>query len=168
MVFQVVGFHTPPSIPFLHLNSWHKFQGPPQMSDIGLVPIYLENHAANHYILPLGPNLLLQGLSFHDLKKNSSAPVVRGMKFTRDEAEYHFDCICASAVSELICARKLTGLAAARVRAKASGTRFCKIMDPMHIRSSGLVDVGEGDFLFRIVSAEEYIRVVHSYFRPGD
>ncbi len=154
---------------FLSTN-WTVLKSPIElpMSDIGLVPMLLKSDAANHYLLPLGPNLLLQGVSFNDLRKNSSAPVVRGMNLTGDEAEYYFDCICASAISEIICAKKLMGLSAARVRAKARGIRFCKIIDPKTIKSSGLADVGQGDFRFRIVSAEEYKQVIHSYFRPWD
>lgn len=136
------------------------------MSDVGLVPMILESHKANHYLLPLGANLLLEGVFFHDLSRNSSRPVVRGMNLTRDEAEYRFDCICASAITELICARKLPGVSEARARAKASGTRFCKIPNPESITTSGLADVGEGDFLFRIVSIEEYVKLVHSYMLP--
>lgn len=149
-------------------TKWAVYQSPIElpMSDVGLVPMVLEDHKANHYLLPIGPNLLLEGIFFHDLSKNSSQPVVRGMDLTHDEAEYRFDCICASAITELICSRKLLGLSDARTRAKANGTRFCKIPDPKSIRTSGLADVGEGDFLFRIVSVEEYVKLVHSHMQP--
>jgi hypothetical protein len=136
------------------------------ISDVGLVPMVLENHKANHYLLPVGPNLLLEGIFFHDLGKNSSRPVMRGMDLTQDEAEYRFDCICASAITEIICGQQLYGITEARTRAKASGTRFCKIPDRESITTSGLADVGVGDFLFRIVSVEEYAKVVHSYMLP--
>ena len=136
------------------------------MSDVGLVPMVLEDYKANHYLLPIGPNLLLEGVFFHDHGKNSSRPVVRGMDLTQDEAEYRFDCICRSAIREIICARKRAGISEARSRAKANGTRFCTIPDPKRITSCGLVDVGYGDFLFRIVSVEEYVKVVHSYILP--
>jgi hypothetical protein len=136
------------------------------MSDVGLVPMVLQNHTANHYLLPIGPNLLLEGIFFHDLSKNSSRPVMRGMDLTQDEAEYRFDCICASAITEIICGQQLCGITEARTRAKANGTRFCKIPDRESITTSGLADVGVGDFLFRIVSVEEYAKVVHSYMLP--
>lgn len=138
------------------------------MSDVGLVPMVLEDPKANHYLLPIGPNLLLEGIFFHDLSKNSSRPVVRGMDLTQDEAVYRFDCICASAITEVICARKLPNVSEARTRAKGDGTRFCKVPDPKRITSSGLADVGYGDFVFRIVSVEEYVKVVHSYMLPGN
>jgi hypothetical protein len=136
------------------------------MSDVGLVPMVLQDHKANHYFLPISPNLLLEGIFFHDLTKNSSKPIARGMDLTQDEAGYRFDCICASAITEIICARKLPNICEARGRAKAHGIRFCKIPDPKRTSSSGLVDVGYGDFVFRIVSVEEYVNVVHSYMLP--
>ena len=136
------------------------------MSDVGLVPMILDYHKANHYLLPIGPNLLLEGIFFHDVSKNFSRPVMRGMDLTKDEAEYSFDCICASAITELICATKLPEIAEARARAKTNGTRFCKIPNPERITTSGLADVGEGDFRFRIVSVEEYVKVTHSYILP--
>ena len=136
------------------------------MSDVGLVPMVLQDHNANHYLLPISPNLLLEGVFFHDMTKNSSQSAVRGLNLTYDEAEYRFDCICASAITEIICAEQLPNIPEARRRAKANGTKFCKIPNPKSITSSGLADVGDGDFLFRIVSAEEYVKVVHSYILP--
>ncbi|HNQ74638.1 MAG TPA: DUF4238 domain-containing protein [Verrucomicrobiota bacterium] len=136
------------------------------MSDVGLVPMVLEDHKANHYLLPIGPNLLLEGVFFHDLSKNLSRPVMRGMNLTEQEAEYRFDCICASAITEIICARKLANIPEARDRANANGTRFCKIPDAKRAISSGLTDVGYSDFVFRIVSVEEYVKFVHEYMLP--
>jgi len=151
-------------------TKWAVFNSPIElpMSDVGLVPMVLETPKANHYLLPISPNLLLEGIFFHDLSKNSSRAVVRGMDLTQDEAVYRFDCICASAITEVICARKLSNVSEARTRAKADGTRFCKIPDPKRITSSGLVDVGYGNFVFRIVSVEEYVKVVHSYMLPAN
>lgn len=138
------------------------------MSDVGLVPMLLEDHKLNRYLLPIGPNLLLEGVFFHDLSKNSSQPVVRGIDLTEDEAQYRFDCICASAITEVICTRKLPNISHGRTRAKASGIRFYKIPNPKRITSSGLADVGLGDFIFRIVSVEEYVKLVHSYMSPSN
>jgi hypothetical protein len=138
------------------------------MSDVGLVPIFLEDHKANHYLLPLGPEILLNAISFQDVTKNSSDPVVRGVSLTPEEAAYYLECVSASAISELICARKLPEVAEARIQAKTSGKRFCKIVNPEAIKASGLLDVGTGDFVFRIVSVDEYVRVVHSYLRPWE
>ncbi len=149
-------------------TKWVVFNSPLElpMSDIGLVPMLLQDHKANQYLLPIGPNLLLEGVFFHDLSKNSSRPVVRGMNLTQDQAEYRFDCICASAITEIVCAKQLPNLFEARTRAAVNGTRFCKIPDPKAITSSGLADVGEGDFLIRIVSVEEYVKVAHSHMLP--
>lgn len=136
------------------------------MSDVGLVPMFLEEHKANHYLLPIGPNLLLEGVYCYEMSKNSSRPVIRGMDLTHDEAEYRFDCICASAIREMICAQKLPNISEARKRAKMNGTKFCEIRDPKRITSCGLADIGDGDFRFGIVSVEEYIKVIHSHILP--
>ena len=136
------------------------------MSDVGLVPMFLADHKAQHYLLPLGPNLLLEGLFYHDLGKNSTRPVVRGMQLTHEQAEYRFVCICASAITEIICARKLSNIPEALRRAETNGIKFCKIPNPKNITSSGLLDVGDGDLLFRIVSDQEYVKVVHALMLP--
>lgn len=152
---------------FLH-TKWAVCSSPIElaMSDVGLVPMFLEEPKAQHYLLPIGPKLLLEGIFFHDQSKNSSRPVVKGINLTEDEAEYRFDCICASAITEIICAQRLNDIPEARRRAKESGTRFCKIQNPKSISSSGLMDVGEGNFLFRIVSVEEYVKIVHALIQP--
>ena len=153
----------------LFLNTkWAVSSSPTELaiSDVGLVPMVLQDHKANHYLLPIGPNLLLEGIFFHDMTKNASQPVVRGMNLTCDEADNRFDSICASAITEIICGRKLPNIPEARRRASANGIRFCKIQNPRSISSSGLADVGNGDFLFRIVSADEYVKIVHSYILP--
>lgn len=137
------------------------------MSDVGLVPIVLEIPKASHYLLPLGPNLLLDGMLDHDASKNSSEPIVYGVELNHEQAQYRFDCICASAITELICRTKLGNIPEARSRAKQNGIRFHRITDPRGTKVSGLADIGEGDFLFRIVSAEEYMRVIHSYIQPS-
>jgi hypothetical protein len=136
------------------------------ISDVGLVTIYLENYKANYYLLPVGRNLLLQGIFYYDNNKNSSLPVIQGIDLAKDQAEYNFSCICASAISELICAEKLPNIQVAREQSRARGIRFCKLTNPKDANISGLVDVGQGDFLFRIVSIEEYKQIVHSYMRP--
>jgi hypothetical protein len=136
------------------------------MSDVGLVPMFLQDHKANHYLLPIGPKLLLEGVFFHDLNKNQSRPIVRGMDLTYGEAEYRFDSICASAITEIICNKELPDIPKARRRAEANGIKFCKFPNPKSIISSGLADVGNGDFIFRVVSVEDYVKVVHSYTRP--
>jgi hypothetical protein len=136
------------------------------MSDVGLIPMFLESEKANHYILPIGPHLLLEGISFHDQSKNSSEPVIRGLSLTREEAEYRFDCICASAITEIICARKLSDIQEALNRAKVNGIKFYKIPNSKGIASAGMEDAGSGDFRFRVVSVDEYKKVMHSHMLP--
>jgi Protein of unknown function (DUF4238) len=138
------------------------------MSDVGLVPIVWQALRASHYLLPIGPNLFLDGMFEHDLTKNSQEPIVYGKELDQKQAQYRFDCICASAITELICRTKLRNIPQARSRAKEAGISFHKITDPRSIKVSGLADVGEGDLRFRIVSAEEYKQVVQSYMQPSD
>lgn len=136
------------------------------MSDVGLVPMHLIDHKANHYMLPISPNLLLEGVFFHDGTKNSSKPIIRGLSYTQEEAEKTFDCICASAITEIICSRKIANIAGSISRAKASGVNFCKIVKPGTIAPAGLADVSIGDFRYRVVSGDEYVKFVHSFIRP--
>jgi hypothetical protein len=138
------------------------------MSDVGLVPMHLTDHKANYYILPIGPNLVLEGIFFFDLTKNSSQPVIKSLNLTPAEAEYRFDSICSSAIIEIICSRKILNIPESISRAKVSGIRFHKIVSPKTIASAGLTDVSAGDFRYRIVSVEEYIEFVHSYMLPNN
>lgn len=136
------------------------------ISDVGLVPMLLKDQRATRYLLPFSPNLLLEGIFFHDLEKNSTQPAVEGIHLTETEAEYRFDCVCASAIEELICSRRIPGLAEARIRANANGTVFSKLPNPNALKTSGLIDIGEGEILFRAVSLEEYVALIHSYAQP--
>jgi hypothetical protein len=136
------------------------------MSDVGLVPVHVEDHKANYYLLPIGRDLVLEGVFYYDGSKNSSSPVLRGMELTPDEASYRFDCICASAITEIICARELPYVSESRNRAEENGTMFCRIRDPQANASAGLCNVGEGDFRFRIVSVDEYVKLIHSHMLP--
>ena len=156
-------------VEFLNVR-WTVRHSPTQlpMSDVGLVPLLIENLGLNHYMLPLGPDILLEGMLFHDASKNSATSTVQGVELNSDEAESRFDCICASALTELICGQKISGISEARSRAKESGTRFHQISDIEVIKTSGLEDVGSGDFQFRIVSADEYRSFVHSFMRPPE
>jgi hypothetical protein len=135
------------------------------MSDVGLVPIHLTDHKANHYLLPIGPNLLLEGIFFFDLTRNSSQPFVRGLTLTQEEAEYRFDAICASAVAEIICSRRIPNISVSISRAKAKGIAFHRIVDPQAITSAGLTNADD-HFHFRVVPVDEYVKFVHSFMLP--
>ena len=136
------------------------------MSDIGLVRVFLIDEKANHYMLPIGPRLVVECVFFLDPTKNSSQPVIRGHNLTVEQAEYRFDCICSSAINEIVCSRKLVGIPESLDRAKTKGIRFHKIMNPEAIASAGLTDIGNDTVTYRIVSAEEYTRLMHSYMQP--
>jgi hypothetical protein len=151
---------------FLH-TKWTVSNSPIElpMSDVGLVPIHLTDHKANHYLLPIGPKLLLEGIFFFDPTKNSPQPLVRGLTLTQDEAEYRFDTICASAVAEIICSRRIPNISTSISRAKAKGVTFHKLVNPQAITSAGLKNA-DADFHFRIVPVDEYVKFIHSFVLP--
>lgn len=137
------------------------------MSDVGIVPIYLSDQKASHYLLPISPHQVLEGIIFHDLAKNETLPPFRSLALTQEEAEYRLDCICASAITEIICSKKVPNIAESIARAKRKGVTFQKIIEPHRIASAGLTEVGAGGLTFRWVSTEEYVKFVHSYIQPG-
>jgi len=148
-------------------TKWTVSQSPIELpiSDVGIIPMHLHDIKAIHFILPVGPRLVLEGIFHFDLSKNSAQPVVRGVTLTQDEAEYRFDCICASAIKEVICSRQIPGIARSRARAKAKGITFHRIVNHEAATSAGLKDAC-GDFGFRIVSVPEYVQFVHSHVQP--
>lgn len=135
------------------------------MSDIGLVPMQLEADKAMHYILPIGPRLVLGGIFFHDLTKNSRRQPLRSMTLTNDEAQYYFDSICASAVTEIVCSSKIPEIANAFDRAEARGIRFLKIVSAREVTLAGLKD-SPSEIQFRSVSMPDFVKFVHSFIRP--
>src|SRR5438876_12154940 len=100
------------------------------MTDVGLIPIHLTDQKANYYILPIAPKLALEGIFFFDLAKNAPRQPVRGLNLTPDEAQYRFDAICASAVAEIICSRRMPNILESVNRARSSGISFHKIVSP--------------------------------------
>jgi hypothetical protein len=150
-----------------HSAKWTISKSPIELpiSDVGLIPMHLTDLKANHYILPIAPNLVLEGIFYFDLSKNPGQAVVRGMTLTRHEAEYRFDCICASAIKEIVCAQQIAGIAMSRSRARANGMTFHRIVNPDAATSAGLKDAS-GDFRFRIVSGPDYVEFMHSHIQP--
>jgi hypothetical protein len=110
---------------------------------------------------------VLKGLFYYDLNRNSSKPVVKGLTLNPDEAEYVFDCICSSAIIEVASSRANQDVPIGISRAKAKGIRFHKVQNTGDILSAGLKAVSD-EFQFRLVSAEEYKRFVHSYMQPAE
>jgi len=135
------------------------------ISDVGIVPMNLATRDAIHYVLPISPILVLQGLLFKDPARRPPQQAVRGLTLSLNEAEYLLDCICASAISEIICSRQLPNIPASINRAKANGTTFRKIVRPDAITSAGMKSTNE-EFRYRVVSLELYKQVVHSHITP--
>lgn len=155
----------------LHLEAahWTIFSSPIELpiSDVGLVPIGVADLRVNAYLLPISPNLLLRGLLYFDHEKNSSARLIKSRSLTKEDAELFFDCICSSAITEIVCSHTNTEVPKAIERAKANGIKFQKITNPAVVLSAGLKDVSI-DCLFKIVSQDEYKKTVHSFMQPAD
>lgn len=137
------------------------------MSDIGLVPIHSKASKANHYILPIGPRLVLQGIFFHEVTKNSARQALKGLSLTHDEAEYCFDAVCSSAVNEIVCSQEMPNIAESFARAKAKGISFLTIVSPREITSAGLRD-SPGEIHFRVVSMADFVKFIHSFVKPSE
>ena len=135
------------------------------MSDIGLIGFRLDDIKAKHYILPLGPKLVLEGIFYFDQTKNSPKPVIRGLNLNSEEAEYRLDCICSSAVMELICPHKNFDVIGSRNRAKAKQITFNTIVNPEQVLVAGMKNASTA-YSLQMVSAEEYLKFIHSFVKP--
>lgn len=150
-------------------NAWTVSRSPMEipLSDIGLVPVCLSLPRVVLSLLPISPTLLLEGVFQFDISKNSQTSLVLGRTLTKDEAEYRIEIISASAVKEIVCSSKVPGIQAYIQRAKANGTRFHRIADPLLVASSGLKTCGS-DLRLRAVAEDEYVRFVHSFVLPPE
>jgi hypothetical protein len=135
------------------------------MSDIGLVQLQLIDLKAIQYLLPIGPNIVLDGIFFHDLSKNSPRPVIAGHNLSAQEAEYRLDVICLSAVKEIIFSRRNPEVLTSLNRAKAKGITFNKIINLELATSAGLKNSSVG-YRLQMVSTEDYVKFVHSFVQP--
>jgi hypothetical protein len=135
------------------------------MSDIGLIQIHMEDLKANHYLLPLGPRLLLEGIFYHDLSKNSVKTTIKGLEMNQEEAEYRLDCICLSSVREIICSHKDSDVPTSIARAKTKGLRFNRIINPDLVAAAGAKSASR-KYSLRCVSQAEYRKFVHCYIMP--
>jgi Protein of unknown function (DUF4238) len=133
------------------------------ISDVGLVPLTCTGY--NHYFLPIGNDLLLQGILWHDVKKNVFRAPIKGLNLTHAEAEYSFDLICASAVNEIMCSHRIEGISDGIRRAKTKGIGFVKLMNLPEAASAGMRNVQEG-LRFRAVRSDEFVKFIHSFGRP--
>jgi hypothetical protein len=134
------------------------------MADIGLVPLS-EANELTLYILPIGKRLILQGVFFHDVKKNAAKQPLKGLCLTAKEAQHCFDVICASAVSEIVFSRRVADVSDSFDRARAQGVKFLRVVSPREITSAGVRE-STNQLNFRVVPIEEFVRFVHSFVKP--
>ena len=137
------------------------------ISDVGLIPIGYKDLGLSVYLLPISPNLLLKGLLYFDLSKNSVERIVKSLILNLEEAEYIFDCICASAIVEIVSSKINPDIPIAIDRAKTKGIKFHKVPNPEKIMSAGMKNVTD-EIIFRVVSVEEYKTFMHSYMQPAE
>lgn len=135
------------------------------IADIGLVPLSLREPKANRYILPLGPRLVLQGIFFHEISRNSQRQKVKTLKLTQEEAQDCVDIICAAAVSEVFCQRRIENIADSFPRAKAAGIEFLQVANPQKVTGAGLRQATR-ELRFRVVPMKEFVTFVHSFVKP--
>jgi hypothetical protein len=135
------------------------------ISDVGLVPIVFPTQKAVAYILPIGLNLVLKGIQNFDPARNSPQEGVSGIALDRGQAEYVFDIICSSAVTEIVCSRQNPDVAASISRAKENGASFPEIVDPLAITSAGLINASD-ELRFRVVPLDEYQKFIRSHVKP--
>jgi hypothetical protein len=136
------------------------------VSDIALVQLDQRDMKATFYILPISPKRLLKGRIDHGPQGTSSQPNIKGDMLTAAEAEYWFDAICLSAVTELISTRMIPDMVAARSRAKTKGIAFQRIVNPDRLISAGITEPSHAIGL-RVVSTPEWVKFVHSFILPS-
>jgi len=137
------------------------------MSDIGLVQVQLDSYKAKYYLLPIGPRFLLEGIFYHDLKKNSVRTAIRGVRLTQEETEFRFDCICLSSVREIIFSRECPDVKSSLGRARRSGLRFARITNPDLVFTAGGQDA-DMRYSLNCVSEAEYKKFIHSFVMPAE
>jgi hypothetical protein len=135
------------------------------MSDIGLIQIQLIGHKAIQYLLPISPHLVVDGIFYHDLAKNSPQPNFAGHRLNEAEAEYRFASLCLSAVSEIIFSTRRPDIQGRLEHARTMGVSFNKVPNPHVGLSAGLKDC-DLQYRLQMVSVDEYVRFVHSFVRP--
>ena len=135
------------------------------IADIGLVPLSQQNPKLNRYILPVGPRLVLQGIFFHDVSRNSPNQKLKTLELTQEEAQECLDIICAAAVTEVFCQRKIENIADTFARAQAAGIEFLQVENPQAVTGAGLQQATK-ELRFRVVPMKEFVAFVHSFVKP--
>jgi len=109
--------------------------------------------------------LILDGIFYHDLSKNSPQPTIAGHQLSKLEAEYRFAALSLSAVNEIIFSACCSDIQARLQQARTMGISFNKIVDPKVVASAGMKSC---DLRYRLqmVTLDEYVRFVHSFVQP--
>jgi hypothetical protein len=150
------------------ISNWRVCNSPIELpiSDIGLASIHLEAYKAKYRILPIGPHLALTSICHFDLTKNTAQSIIRRFDLNIEEAEYLFDVVCSSAVSEIICSRVNPDVPVSLNRAKAKGIYFHKLVNPKAATVAGLNEA-DTELRYKVVSVDEFKQYVHSYVSPS-
>ena len=135
------------------------------IADIGLVPLSQQDPKLNRYILPVGPRLVLQGIFFHDVSRNSPNQTLKRLVLTQEEAQECLDIICSASVAELFCQKNIAEIGESLTRAKTAGIEFLQITNPREVIGAGL-KISTNKLHFRVVSKDEFVTFVHSFVKP--
>jgi hypothetical protein len=152
---------------FRHSARWSICNSPIELpiSDMALICIPENNHTAVYFILPIGPQLLLKGIIKCGPQQPSSQITIESENLTTGAAEDWLDVICLSAVTELVCCRKIYDVSALRSRAEARGVKFHRIANPELVFGAGLTNPNSY-FGLREVSEQEWVSFVHDHVLP--
>jgi hypothetical protein len=135
------------------------------IADIGLIPLSQKEPMLNRYILPVGPRLVLQGIFFHDVSRNSPNQALKRLVLTQEEAQECVDIICSAAVAEIFCQQRIADIDESLRRATAAGIEFLQIANPREVIGAGL-KLTMNRLHFRVVSMNEFVAFVHSFVKP--
>jgi hypothetical protein len=159
--------HFPVDVAAFGSSQWRLLKSPLEMpiSDVGLYPLHLEDHRANRFVLPISPHLILQGTFYYDPAKNKPRRPIESATLSEEDAQGYFDFLCASGITELICARKVDGIRKAIERCAENGITFQRLSRTDDIRSAG-EKISSQFFQIRVVDVAEYKAFIHARFEP--
>jgi hypothetical protein len=113
----------------------------------------------------VGSRLVLQGIFFHDVSRNSPNQTLKRLVLTQEEAQECLDIICSASVAELFCQKKIAEIGESLTRAKTAGIEFLQITNPREVIGAGL-KISTNKLHFRVVSKDEFVTFVHSFVKP--
>lgn len=139
------------------------------LSDVVLVPISWAELKLVEFILPIAPRLLARcrtpgGGTLH-LDEKAWPRTMNRIELQKEEAEAILDRICASAVGEIVSPERIADIEGRRARARASGIRYHRIVDPERVKEAGQIKTC-GEARFRMAEQEEYCKYVNSFVLP--